>query len=70
MDKNPERQPATEEQSRQVANQKPFERKKRSKPTTQRSIEASLMRTAVIAGLVFMALGAAVALWIFVSYRP
>jgi hypothetical protein len=67
VDKKPDRQPAAEEQSRQVENQKPFERTKRP---TQRSIEASLMRTAVIAGLVFIALGAAVALWIFVSYRP
>jgi hypothetical protein len=51
-----------------VTDQKRGESTPAPKRPTQRSNETSLMIWAVVGGLVFMVLGAAVAIWIFVVY--
>ena len=63
MDNN---RPSAEEHARQLADPKRTEVSDSRAP--YRSMDYSLMRTAVIAGLVFMLLGAAVALWVFLAY--
>ncbi len=68
VQKNPDERPSAGELVRNLADDKHSEPPRDSTRLTQRAVESSLMRVAVIAGLVFMAMGAAVGLWLFVHY--
>jgi eukaryotic-like serine/threonine-protein kinase len=68
VDNNPDARPTAEELVRQLANDERTEGSPDSMRRAQRAVESSLMRAAVIGGLVIMAIGAAVAFWLYVHY--
>jgi len=76
VDNNPDVRPAAEELMRHLANDGRSEAPpkvlpkvpKASTRLTQRAVESSLMRVAVVAGLVIMATGAAVGFWLYMHY--
>jgi len=68
VDTNPTQRPTAEEVVRQLTIDAPAEVPLNPVPPTQRAAESSLMRVAVIAGLLIMALGAAVGFWVYDYY--
>jgi serine/threonine-protein kinase len=68
LDKNSDERPTAKGLARQLARDEHTELTLDSMRLTQRAVESSLMRVAVISGLVIMAIGAAVGLWIFAHY--
>jgi serine/threonine-protein kinase len=70
VDNHPDARPTAGELVRQLASDERTEAPLDLKQPTQRAAETFLMRMAVIGGVVIMALGAAVAYWLYQHYSP